>query len=79
MFPPVLSPGEAILAGHQIKSESNVVGRQDERVKSQMSNVVGTVGKRVKNRMSNVLIGRIVKRGERTQADQESWRLGLLL
>ena len=44
-----------------------------------MSNVVGTVGERVESQMSNVLIGRIVKRGERTQADQESWRLGLLL
>ena len=59
---------------------SNVVGTVGKRVQSQMSNVViGTVGERVENRMSNVLIGRIVKRGERTQADQESWRLGLLL
>ena len=46
---------------------------------NKMSNVIGRVGERVESQMSNVLIGRIVKRGERTQADQESWRLGLLL
>ena len=46
---------------------------------NKMSNDFGTVGKRVKNQMSNVLIGRIVNREERTQEDQESWRLGLLL